>query len=65
MACGCSKGSSSSARQARRDSEPTSTAGYEFEVTYNTGGTQRFRTEQEAMAALSMQGGGFRMVPRG
>lgn len=66
MACGCSKGSSS-ARPARRDNDqPSGSAGgYEFEVTYNTGGTDRFRTEQEAMAALSVQGGGFRMVPRG
>lgn len=64
MACACNKGSSS-ARQARRQDEQPATAGaYEFEVTYNNGGTQYFSTEQEAMAALAMQGGGFRMVPR-
>jgi hypothetical protein len=63
MACGCSKGRATANQRA--GAPPASGGGtYVYEVTYNDGEVQQFATESEAMGALSMTGGGMRMVPR-
>lgn len=64
MACGCSGSSARSATGQQQQAAAGNVSAYQWEATYNNGGTQRFNTEQEAQAALAFKGGGYRMVPR-
>jgi hypothetical protein len=63
VACGCSGSTARSSGQQQQASAGSGSA-YQWEATYNDGGTQRFNTEQEAQSALAYKGGGYRMVPR-
>lgn len=64
MACACGGKSARSAAGAANVAAQTNTSAYEYEVTYNDGGTRTFATEAEAMGALAHKGGGYRQVAK-
>lgn len=63
MGCACGSSSAQSPAGMMNASGGSGNA-YEYEVTYSNSTTQRFKTEAEAIAALSHGGGGYRQVPR-
>jgi len=63
MGCACGSKSTRSAAGAQQAAAQSGRSAYEYEVTYNDGTTRTFKTETEAIAALSSKGGGYRVVP--
>ncbi len=64
MACACGQTQVRSAQGAQAAAAQGGGSAWVYEVTFSDGATMRVPTEQEAIAALSQGGGGYRQVRR-